>query len=251
MKFFDCNCFVGLPMNGMLRPVRTADELLAEMDRSGVERALVRHAAQRDCAAKTGNRLLGEVIAGHHERLVGVWSFMPNQAHELPEPDEFCAQMVGANVRALTAFPGLHHFLLRGESCGPLLEAMVRRRIPLFASLDRAVTWQNVYDLLKEFPELVCILSNFNTWGADRWFRPLVERYEHVYVDLAEYILDGGIEAFVRDYGASRLLFGTGFPVRSHGGVMLMLRHAEISEEDKRAIASGNMERILGEVDLQ
>lgn len=35
MRFFDCNCFVGLPMNGALKPAATADELLARMDRAG------------------------------------------------------------------------------------------------------------------------------------------------------------------------------------------------------------------------
>lgn len=247
MRFFDCNCFIGLPMNGMLRPVATADELLAQMDRSGIARALVWHVAQRDYAVPTGNRLLAEAIAGRHDRLVGCWSIMPNQAGELPEPDEFCAQMAQTNVRALKAFPNLHRFLLRAEACGPILEMMVKRRIPLVLPLGGAASWQNAYDLLAEFPDLVCILSEFGTWGADRWFRPLVERYGHVYVEISEYILDGGIEAFVQSYGARRMLFGTGFPYRDHGGMMLALRHAEISQSDKEAIAAGNLERILSE----
>ena len=46
------------------------------------------------------------------------------------------------------------------------------------------------------------------------------------------------------------MLFGTGFPVQDHGGTMLMLKHAEINEEDKQAIAAGNLERILAEQNL-
>jgi len=246
MEFFDCNCFVGLPMNGMARPIATADELIAEMDRSGVSRALVWHVAQRDYAVPTGNRLLAEAIEGHTDRLVGCWSIMPNQAGELPEPDEFCAQMAGRNVRALRAFPDLQRFLLRGESLGPILEAMVARRIPLILPISRGVGWRDAYDLLADFPDLVCILSAMGVWGADRWFRPLIERYAHVHIEMSEYILDGGIEAFVESYGAERMLFGTGFPQWEHGGVMLMLKHAEVAESDKEAIASTNLERILG-----
>ncbi len=250
MEFFDCNCFIGLPMNGIPKPVATAEELLAEMDRSGISRALAWHVAQRDYAVPTGNRLLADAIAAHKDRLVGCWSVMPNQAGELPEPDEFCAQMARANVRALRAFPDLQHFLLRGESLGPMLEAMVARRIPLILPIGGGVGWRNAYDLLAEFPDLVCILSGMGVWGADRWFRPLIERYARVYIEISEYILDGGIEAFVQSYGAGRMLFGTGFPQYEHGGVMLMLKHAEIAESDRQAIASANLERVLGDVEL-
>jgi len=78
----------------------------------------------------------------------------------------------------------------------------------------------------------------------------LVEKYPNVYVDTAQYLLDGGIEAFVRDYGPSRMLFGSGFPDAYFGGMMLALRHAEISEEAKEAISGGNLERILQEAQL-
>jgi len=250
VRFFDCNCFIGLPMNGMLKPVATADELLACMDRAGIERALVWHVAQRDYAVPTGNRLLAEAIAGHHDRLVGCWSIMANQWGELPQPESFCSQMAEANVRALRAFPELHSFLLRGESCGPILEAMMRRRIPLMLPMRDGVRWENAYDLLAEFPDLVCILSEIGTWRAERMFPALMERYAHVYLDISHYILDGGIEAFVRKYGGERLLFGTDFPRRGQGGMMLAVKHAGILEEAQQAIAAGNLERLLAEEQL-
>ncbi len=245
MRFFDCNCFIGLPMNGALKPVPTADELLRWLDRAGVERALVWHVAQRDYAVPTGNRLLAEAIAGRHDRLTGCWSIMPNQCGELPEPDEFCEQMAAANVRALTAFPSLQHFLLRGESCGPMLQTMIERRIPMILPVTRGVGWDGTYHLLAEFPELVCILSNVNTWATVRMFLPLLGKYAHVHLDISEYILDGGIELVAERFGTGRMLFGTAFPGRGHGGPMLAVRHADIPEEAKQAIAAENLERIL------
>jgi predicted TIM-barrel fold metal-dependent hydrolase len=76
----------------------------------------------------------------------------------------------------------------------------------------------------------------------------LIERYPHVYVDTAQYLLDGGIEAFVADYGPDRLLFGSGFPASYLGGMMMAIRHARIADEAKAAIAGKNLERILSEV---
>ena len=250
MRFFDCNCFIGRPMVAMLKPAPTAGDLLADMDRAGIEKALVWHIAQRDCAVPTGNDLLAEELAGHADRLTGCWAILPPQTGELPPPDEFCARMAEANVRALRAFPDRHHYLLRSESCGPLLEVLAERRIPLMVETRGQGQWQTAYDLMRDFPDLVCILTEMHSWGADRWFRPLVEKYEHVYVELSDYILDGGVDAFVESYGAGRLLFGTGFPKMEHGGVMLMLKHADITDEQKQAIAAGNMERILADAQL-
>ncbi|NLW51360.1 MAG: amidohydrolase family protein [Candidatus Brocadiaceae bacterium] len=247
MRFFDCNCFIGRPLIAMLKPAPAAGDLLSEMDRAGIEKALVWHVVQRDCAVPTGNALLAREIAGHRDRLTGCWAVLPPQTGELPPPEEFCDRMAEAGVRALRAFPDRHHYLLRRESCGPLLDVLVERRIPLFLEARGPGQWQAIYDLMRDFPDLVCVLADMHVWGTDRWFRPLVENYGHVYVEMSEYILDGGVDAFVESYGADRMLFGTGFPKMEHGGVMFMLKHADIADEQKQAIAAGNLERILSE----
>ena len=69
----------------------------------------------------------------------------------------------------------------------------------------------------------------------DRMFRPLLDRYPNVYVDTAQYLLDGGLESLVADYGAQRVLFGSGFPESYMGGMMMTLQHARIPVEAKTA----------------
>ncbi len=249
LQFFDCNAFIGRPVTGALMPAPTAGDLLEEMDRHGIARALVWHIAQFDCAPVVGNRLLSEAIA-RYERLVGCWTVLPDCLPEFPRPAELVAQMKDARIRALRVFPEPHRYLLRREVFGRLFEMMIERRIPLILSNARGTSWQATYDLLADLPDLVVIVSDAGCWGADRWFRPLLDRYQHIYVDLADYLLDYGIEALVRDYGASRLLYGSNFPLQYQGGMMMAIRHAEIAEADKQAIAGGNLDRLLGEVQL-
>ncbi len=249
LTFFDANTFIGRPVQGIPIPAPTARDLLKEMDRNGIDRALVWHIAQHDYAPTVGNQMLAEQIAPH-DRLVGCWTLLPTCLPEFPSPDELVSRMAGARVRALRVFAETHRYLLRREVFGVMFDLMIARRIPLVLSVDRGNGWPAIYDLLADLPELVCIVSDYGCWGADRWFRPLLERYEHVYIDLADYLLDGGIEALVGDYGASRLVFGSGFPVQYPGGMMLAIRHAQIDPADRQAIASGNLERLLGEVRL-
>ncbi len=249
MRFFDCNAFFGLPTIRPLLPVPTAEALLAEMDRAGIERALVWHIAQHDTSPLAGNGLLAEAI-GPHARLAGCWAVLPNQAHEFPPPNVFFEQMRRARIAALRIFPGSHKFLANRVSLGGWLAPMVERHIPLFLSMRRGMDWRGIYDLLAEFPDLICVICDHGCWGEDRFFRPLLERYPNVYVDLAQYLLDGGIESLVADYGARRILFGSGFPESYFGGLMLALRHARIPDEAKEQIACGNLERILAEEEL-
>jgi hypothetical protein len=249
MRFFDCNVFFGLPSVRPPAPVPTAEALLAEMDRAGVEQALVWHIAQHDASPEVGNRLLADAIRPH-ARLVGCWTILPNQAFEFAPPPAFFERMREARVSALRVFPASHRFLLNAVSMGDWLGPMAERRIPLLVSLRRGIDWPGIYALLAEFPDLTCVICDHGCWGMDRMFRPLLERYPNVYVDTAQYFLDGGIEALVGDYGHERLLFSSGFPESYLGGMMLALRHAQISDAGKAAIAGGNLERILGEVRL-
>jgi predicted TIM-barrel fold metal-dependent hydrolase len=249
MRFFDCNAFFGLPAVRPLAPVATAEGFLAEMNRAGIEKALVWHIAQHDASARLGNALLADAI-GPHPRLVGCWSVLPSQTHELPPMEELFRQMKKARVAALRIFPSSHRFLANAVAMGDILDAIVVRRVPLFVSVRRGMDWPGIYALLSDFPDLVCVICDHGSWGMDRLFRPLLERYPHVYVDTAQYLLDGGIESLVADCGAQRLLFGSGFPESYFGGMMMALRHARIPEEAKAAIASGNLERILQEEEL-
>jgi uncharacterized protein len=244
LSYFDCNAFFGLPAQQGLAPVPSADALLAEMDRAGVERALVWHIAQHDVAPQTGNELLAQSIASH-DRLYGCWTVLPNQAREFPVPPLLFRQMHASRVVALRVFPDSHRYLLNAVSMGTLLESMAARSIPLFLSVKRGISWRGVYDLLSEFPTLTAVICDHGCWGEDRMFRPLLERYPNVAVDMAQYLLDGGIEALVADYGAGRLLYGSGFPESYFGGMMMALLHARIPLEAKESIAHGNLERLI------
>ena len=110
MRFFDCNAFFGLPLVRPLAPVATAEELLAEMDGAGVERALVWHIAQHDASPQVGNQLLADAIRPH-QRLMGCWTVLPNQTREFPHPLGLFEQMQEARIAALRIFPNSHRFL--------------------------------------------------------------------------------------------------------------------------------------------
>ncbi len=248
MDFYDCNAFIGRPAHKEIYPpAPSAGDILKEMDFCKVSRALIWHIAQRDSSPQAGNAILTRELAGQ-TRLTGCWAVLPNQAHEFPPFETFLKAMRTSNVKAIRAFPIDHHFFLNEVAMGSWLAPMVAHKVPLFISVAYGANWDIVYSLLQEFPHLVVVICDHGCWGEDRRFRPLIERYQNIYIDTAQYLQDGGIESFVADYGSDRMLYGSGFPVSHFGGMMLAIKHAQVSEQAKLAIAGQNLERILSEV---
>jgi len=252
MNLFDSNLCLGRPTRGVYAPAATAVELLAEMDRQGIVRALAWHVAQRDVSPVTGNAMLSEAIAGQ-PRLYGCWTILPPQTREVfRKGEDFFAAMGRNRVIGLRAFPGQHNFLLNRQVFGKWLDEIAARRIPLLLSLENGITWPMVYQLLEAYPTLTCVLCDIGIWGVDRYTWPLLENYPNVCLETSLVALeDGGMEATVAQYGAERLLFGSAFPARYPESAILQLRHAEISDEDRHKIASTNLERLIAQVALE
>lgn len=245
MKLFDCYCGLGPMSVSPPRYAATAEELLDEMAWVGIDEALVVHNAVRPAGPGLCNPRIVEAVAGRGN-LHPTWAILPPATGEQATGDEFFRQMKAAGVWALYAFPAEHGYLLDDAGFGEAMERLVERRIPL---LMRA-NWPDVAGALRQWPKLRLLVVGQGPHGADRYFRPLIEKYPDFYIDTSTYLQDGGIEEFVGRYGAKRMLFGTGYPGNCIGGPVLRLQTAEIDQADMALIAHGNIERLKSEVSL-
>lgn len=248
MHFFDSNAFVGRPVAGGY-PETSVPDLLAALDRAGIEKSLVWHIAQFDGSPVDGNELVSRAVA-QSARLVGCWAVLPPQTGEVIT-DDFFARMRSGGIAALRAFPQVHNYLLRRRVFGAFMDEVSRRRIPVLLSLEHDVSWPQVYDFLEDYPDITCLLCDIGIWGQDRFTWPLLESFPHVRIETSYLSLEaGGLEAAVRKHGASRIIFGSGFPKRYPEAAMLDLRHASISESDRRMIAADNLDTLINGAQL-
>ncbi len=129
---------------------------------------------------------------------------------------------------------------------GAILERCVALRLPAFFNVD-GTDMNVVHRLCLDFPDLRLVLTGIG-YSADDVLFPLLVRHENLHVCLGHfYIPSGGPVQFLKKFPAERLLFGSGLPHFSPGGLIGHVRYAPIPEADKALILCGNLQRLLEE----
>ena len=247
MNFFDCDVAYGRGAVALPREIETAEDLLAELDHSGIHQALVWHRDAWERDFDLGNQRLIELDA--YPRLFPTITFVPTCCQEMPSAEEFVRAARAGGVKAARAFPARHCFTLDPVACRDLLGLFSACRLPVVIPFPEVHDgWQGVYDLMRSFPRLPLILTETGCWGQDRYFRPLMRRYERFFITTNRLETAGQLRSIVDKVGHNHLLFGSGLPRNYPGGYVLMLYRANISEEARQAIAHENLERLIGKI---
>ena len=242
--FFDADCKIGSGPNVGIGP--TLRELLDEMDEYGVDRALVHHINTPMVGALESNRDLAEMLRSDDSgRLTGVWSILPSQCRELPEPDEFFRQMKENRIGALSLYPFDHRFVPCRLTLGKIMDAARERRVPVFVNAFSG-RWNDLYNFVAEFPENILILCDtVGKWGHDRQVRPLLETYPKFYYGMTGYWVPEGIRDLADIYGADRILYSSGYPLYVQGSGMLQLKCSGLDADKIALIAGKNLDGLL------
>jgi len=119
---------------------------------------------------------------------------------------------------------------------GPLCRSEPGRLIPY---LD---------DVLLDFPELVVVGGHVGFPWIDELVS-LAHKYPNFYVDTSAYSVHRLPEAFVRfmkGAGASRVMFGTNWPMLSPSRCLAQLDGLELTDDSRAAFLGGNARRVFG-----
>lgn len=246
VRLFDCNCRIGRRLDARPGEPSTAAELLAEMDRLEIAKALVAHDAGFESLPDLGNRRIEDEARGN-PRLARVWTALPDTAGDTPPAREWVVRMLSAGVRAVHLFPRRMNWRLDEWCAGSLLRALEERKVLTLLPFTEA-DLGTVHDVLEAHPRLPVVLANVN-YRQNRILFPLLELHANLHVDLAPpYDVHDGLETICKRFGARQVLFGTGYPAHEGGAALAMLAYARIAEEERALIGAGNLERCLAEV---
>ncbi|MBN2584015.1 MAG: amidohydrolase family protein [Planctomycetes bacterium] len=223
------------------------EELLGEMDRLAIGRALVRTApADLDADFVWSNEtLLAATETG--ERLVPCPVVVPSAGDDLPPEPEHIGALIEHGARAVTIRPGPDCWSLAPWCCGQLMSVLQERRLPVFCQ-ESLVSLEQVAELADRYPDLPLIVAGV-VYRSMRKIAPLVMRFDNVYLSTGtNFTVHMGIERLIDLVGPERLLFGTGFPDVEPAMAVGQLMYADLGDDDRRLIGAGNLERLIAEV---
>ncbi|HUU27061.1 MAG TPA: amidohydrolase family protein [archaeon] len=259
VAFFDANACLGRSMCRTPGSPYDLKGLLRELDLCRITRALVYHASARELDSRKGNRALLEEIGGNR-RLVPAAVFNPTPYKGERDLVGELSGLIRSGFKAFRAFPLYHGINFSDPEVRNVLGGLAERKSALWLDYDqlyynfnqigqheqRAIDLAQVDLLAADFPDLTLVVVGAMYNHHSALFR-VFDRRANV---KAETSLFQGFEMirFVCErWGAERLLFGTGLPLTSPGAARAALVYADISEDEKRKIASGNLEALLGE----
>ncbi len=246
ITLFDAFCGFGGSLPGKTaRP--SAEELLAEMSRLDIGRALVRIAPEdldQDVAAS--NARLYAACAGRPE-LLPCPIVLPGSGGDFPPEEEQLASHLARGCGAVWIRPGPDYWSLAPWASGTLFAALEARRLPVLV-LEPMVGVEKIAGIASRHPGLRLLLAG-GSYRQQRTLLPLLRAFPNVSLVLGEaYNPHLALEQLVAEIGAERLLFGTGFPRTEAMCAITYLLYSALSDEQKQLIGSGNLERLLGEV---
>ena len=246
LEFFDCEASFGLRGYKRENAPTTKEEMLGAFDRYGIDYALMRYEFANNGIIKEGDIELCDAIKDD-ERLFPMWYVMPHHTGEFPSPEELVSLMKEKGVKAV-AIQGAN-WTVAEWSVGELFRVLGKHRIPILVPISRIPNGYNgLYELLKNHMDLRVILTGVG-YTSLRDIYPLLSLFPNLYISTSTYKAYEGIEDTVERFGAERLIFGSGMPELSGAASVALITYARISDEDKQKIASGNIKKLLSEVD--
>ncbi|MES2221076.1 MAG: amidohydrolase family protein [Acidobacteriota bacterium] len=232
---FDANVYVGHSgINGAL--ALEAPELLLEMDRFGIKRAIASHFVGHEYDAVEGNRALERDA---NPRFVPAWSVSPDPS-SLADLEQRAARVVRL------WFDAAHHNFSSATWCaGELFEFLQANHVLTVISRPE-IEWNAVAELIQNFPRLNVLLLDIG-YRSDRYLFPLLKKYPNLYFDSSIYVAHRQLEWYLEQFGPDRMVFGSRLPLYTPGAALMTLGTARVPDSTRVAVAGGNLRRLIGE----
>ncbi len=240
LDWFDVNCWIGVGPQGSLRPVASLDETLRLLQRYGIARAIVAHAAARDYDPQSGNRWLLDAIA-NHDNLFGAAVLAPG-ARPLAELREELARLVAGKVRLVRVFPRSHNV----PFAGPWLDMLAEFGLPL-AVWHTETTWDDVATVCQTHPRLNLIVEgpHRKLFYHNRIYYGLLERFANFHLEIHNLVNYLGVDDLVRRFGFERLIFGSFLPHQDANVAMGLVTLGDMNQAERQKIAGRNLQRLV------
>lgn len=242
--YFDAVTITGpRPGNRPEAPWRL-EELEGELNHAGISRALVWSTRSILYDPMRENRRLSAELAEIPALFAG-WNLLPAGTGESPSLPELIREIKSQGVRAVSVHPKSNGWNLLGRNAVRLFRAISEAGLPCFMARAEAASWTELEAFLDLNPELKLVLHGIH-WVEQRQIIPLLHDAPGLHLTMDTLQMNRGYEDLVSWGLQDRILFGSRSPTMSAGAQRTGLDYADITQDAREAIASRNLERLLG-----
>jgi len=233
------------PFNGIYMPNDNPEQMVATMDRCGVEIIVSSgHTALVDMVR--GNAEMDEITRRYAGRWYAYLTYNPNY------PEQGRAELALYESRktfvGLKFHPSGNRYPITGDAYRPALEFAAARELLVLSH-----TWGgSAYDSPAKLAEVadrypqVTFLAGHSGYGEFRECMAVAREHANVYLELtAVYAVRGVIEDMVNTVGAHKIIFGCDLPWFDPHYAIGCIVMAHISDDARRAILRENALRLL------
>lgn len=248
---YDADTWIGRwPFRAL--PHRSASDLLRQMDKHGIDKALVgslHGLFYKD--AHEANRELSREVRRRRDRLVPCAVLSPTY-HGWRRDLKQCREELGMPVLRLV--PDYHGYRLEDPVAVEMVEAAheLKMRVALLGRIvdprgrhrldpGRETDGRDVAAFVRNFPEASFLMLNFgDAPGRRRWDKPAC------YFDIVRFVGGGGkrLQGMIEKYGADRLVFGSTLLLRYAKPTLLALEVCQLTKRDRERILWRNLAQL-------
>ena len=172
--------------------------------------------------------------------------------------EEYLKKAYENKVRLFRPFPKRQFFYLNDFYMKKIYKILSKAKFPIMLDLKQLdITGVKYFDInvlervLDENKDMPVILeASLKQCMFGRYFFPLLERFENLYLEVSGLILYDQIEHYVEKFGSKRLIFGTNCPNLPIEINTNRITLANISQADKENIAFNNLNDIIGGIEI-
>ncbi len=241
----DVNAFIG---KWPYWPIRTssASDVITALREWGIDRAVICSTRSLFVNFEDGNREVEAARVAHSAELEAFACLAP--AKEL---DFGAYQQRG--FRGVRIYPQYHSYHpLYVSFVDALCEDAAARGWPVMLPHRSIMNWSVprldldwMIALVERHPTVNWILAGINYLHEYQMAEMLLSRYPTDSVETSCIMGFDAVARLVRDFGASRLLFGSGAPLQNGAAGVSKIVHAGITDTEREAIFEGNARRLL------
>ena len=163
------------------------------------------------------------------------------------------AQHIARGFRGVRLYPQHHSYHPPyARFLAPLLEQAAELRMPVMLPLRLTMNWAmpmlalDVIDgLVARHPRVRWVLAAINYLFELEMACALMRRYETVHLETSCLMGFEAVAGLANDYGADRILFGSGAPVQNGVASLSKVLHAAVSDSDREKILGANARRLM------